>query len=65
MYSKIGQSIPEEKVSSPQVGSYRLRTGSRDFPNEIPLPLKISSKDIQMDVRPGRYSFVELMLIYL
>jgi hypothetical protein len=51
MYSKIGQSIAEEKASSPQVGSYRLRTGSRDFPNEIPLPLKISSKDIQMDVR--------------
>jgi hypothetical protein len=30
--------------------SYRVRTGSRDFPNEMPLPLKINSQDIQLDV---------------
>lgn len=48
--SKVHSVAEESKRDSPQV-PYRLRTGSRDFPNEMPLPLKINSKDIVMEVR--------------
>jgi hypothetical protein len=47
--SKVHSVAEEAKRDSPSV-PYRLRTGSRDFPNEMPLPLKINSKDIVMDV---------------
>jgi hypothetical protein len=49
------QSVEEEqsKRASPQVPAtvpYRVRTGSNDFPNEMPLPLKINSNDIVIEV---------------
>ena len=38
--------IQEEKSSSPRTVPSRTRTGSSDFPDEMPLPVRINSKDI-------------------
>lgn len=38
--------IQEEKRSSPRTVPSRTRTGSSDFPDEMPLPIRINSSDV-------------------